>query len=531
MAKRTEATEQKAKMGGQTEKKKEEHEKKTGQRAGTPAARGEEIVEFEAAQALLKTTRSTLYRWIRQGRLRAMKAGRQWRFRREDLRRFLEGESAELALPVSVQPFLDALREQIAQAPASAKQSPEAPAPAPETSLLRQAADLVLHLAVRVNASDIHITPNRGLDGQLQVPVRMRVDGLLRTMATLDPRLLVHFVKEWKGLAGCSVQETARPQDGRATLDMAGTSYDCHFCFLPSSQGESVVVRPMKFDEERLSLEQCGFLPDQRMRVEEAAHASHGLVLFTGRTGSGKGLSMFSALGTIQDETSSVLSIEQPPYSFLPWVTQIAVGDQSGLPVHAILRFVRQADPDVIAFGEIRDFETLHLATEFVETGHLILATLIAPDATQAFVRMLEMGESPLVLGSTVRLVVSQWLKRHVCPDCGQPAKPDANLRKRFERTLVAGGVDPASLAPHFREGAGCAKCHGTGFHTRSAYAELLRMTPGFAEALRAPHLQHAALRAVAIAEGMAPMEVALVRHAYEGTTSIREAERLLGQP
>ena len=146
----------------------------------TPGTLPGDIVELEEAQALLKTTRSTLYRWIRQGRLRGMKAGRQWRFRREDLRRFLEGESAELALPVGAQPFVDALTAYLRQvAPKDRYTAP------PQMPLLLQAANLLLMTAIRLGASDIHVTPNRDAAGQLQVPIRLRVDGLLRTVVML----------------------------------------------------------------------------------------------------------------------------------------------------------------------------------------------------------------------------------------------------------------------------------------------------------------------------------------------------------
>jgi len=490
-----------------------------------------ELVEADEAMRLLHTSRSTLYRWVRRGHIRAMKAGRQWRFCREDIDRFLHGESPRVFLDRAgaLEPFIENLLAALKKIEGETLLPP--PALRAEDPVA-YAADLVVYLAVRVGASDIHLSPQRTPENKIHAPLRLRVDGALQTYAEADPSLLRLLVSRWKTLAGCNVHETARPQEGliRVTIPPARTE-DLRLSILPSSLGEGVAIRfwgPL--DQYAVKLKDCFSSPEESESILRAVRAPNGLVLFTGPTGCGKMSAMLAAVQEITDPITKIVSIEDAPITHLTGVDQVAINEEAGVSLFVALKHLLHADPDVIVCSESpKDLGTLQLCFELVQTGHLFLMTMTADDACQALLRLQDMGGSPYMIADAVRTVICQRLVRLLCSKCAKPVKPSKAILKRFEKVLSEGGVDAAKALRKLRDAPGCPECGGRGFRGRRSFAEILEMSRPIARALL-KGVGHADLLRLAVSGGMVPLQAALVRMVYRGETSIREAERIFAQ-
>jgi type IV pilus assembly protein PilB len=491
-----------------------------------------ELVEAEEAMRLLRTSRSTLYRWVRQGHIRAMKAGRQWRFYREDVERFLHGESPKVFLDRapglgSFTETLLAAHEKIAGDPVLPPSDLRAQDP------VAYAADLVVHLAVRLGASDIHLSPQRMSDGKIHVPLRFRVDGVLQTQTEIEPPLSHLLISHWKTLAGCGVQEPARParpQEGaiRVTIPPNRTE-DLRLAVLPSSFGEGVVIRLWQLSDFFCKIDQC-FEPEECERIGRAVRAPNGILLFTGPTGSGKTTAMLAAVHEIVDPANKIVAIEDAPFTHLPGVDQVAVNEEDGTSLYAALKSIGHADPDVIVCVESpKDLQTLQMCCDLAQTGHLFLFTMTADDACEALLRLLDMGTSPYMIADSVRTVVCQHLVRRLCPKCAAPAKPSPAVLKRLDKILRDGGLDPAKLSHQFRDAKGCPECGGRGFRGREALAEILDMSRSISRAL-IQGMKRDDLVRLAVSEGMVTQQAALIRMVYRGKTAVREAERVFAQ-
>jgi len=489
-----------------------------------------ELVEADEAMRLLHTSRSTLYRWVRRGHIRAMKAGRQWRFCREDIDRFLHGESPRVFLDraASLEPFIETLLAVLRKTGGEALLPP--PALRAEDPVA-YAADLVVYLAIRVGASDIHLSPQRTPENKIHVPLRLRVDGVLQTQTEVDLSLLRLLVARWKTLAGCNVHETSRLQEGLIRMTIPpDRSGDLRFTVLPSSLGEGVVVRLWQLDEMLVKMTECFSSPEESENILRAVRAPNGIVFFTGPTGCGKMTAMLAAVREIMDPMNKIVSIEDAPLTHLPGVDQVAINQEGGVSLYAALKSIGHADPDVIVCSESpTDLRTLQLCFELAQTGHLFLMTMTADDACQALLRLLDMGASPYMIADDVRTIVCQRLVRLVCRHCAKPAKPSKAVLKRFEKVLSEGGVDAAKAPRKFRDAPGCPECGGRGFRGRRAFAEILEMSRPLARALL-KGVGHADLLRLAVSGGMVPLQAALVRMVYRGDTTIREAERIFAQ-
>lgn len=494
--------------------------------AATTTPNGE-IVELEAALRMLKTSRSTLYRWVRERRLAAMKAGRQWRFRRCDLERFLSGAAPRPALPVSAEPLVAKLSDALA---ASGMPSTDLPAPA-GADPLQHAMELLFRLAVRRRASDIHIAPAME-SGTTAGLIRMRRDGMLLREADLDVRLLPHLIERLKTMAGCDVLEPGRPQEGRLRWAQGmSEEFDLRASFMPTTLGPSVTVRVLHRADILPRLDDVGYTPQDLQRIEEALKLPNGLLLFTGPTGSGKTTILYSALASLVRPDLKVMSIEDPVEVIVPGVNQTDVRTAEGVTIARLLRGALRSDPDVIMAGEIRDLESLEVMCAAVETGHLVLTTMHTKNAADAFARLRDMGLEPYIAADVVKLVSSQRLIRILCNECARAVTVTAGPEFLWARqALLECGINEEEVGRNLREPVGCAKCARTGYHTRKLVAETWMMTPDIARGVR-DSVPSAELRLMAIAGGMSSLAADAARKAFTGMTSLAEAFRVAGPP
>lgn len=491
------------------------------------AAGASELVDMGEAITLLKTSRPTFYRWVRSGKLRGMKVGRQWRFRREDLDRFLEGESPRIDLPGNMGPLLATLRGKL---PSGGVALPEELAGAAQTEDV-QAVGLMIALGFHLRASDIHLEPlSSSPGGDTVAALRYRLDGVLHTLAEFDIRLLRPIVERWKILGGADIHETKRPQDCRLVVSLGGRQLDMRVCIVPAYRGEALTVRLLDAAALRFSLAEMGLPPEDHQRLARFLDRPWGLLVVTGPTGCGKTTVLYACLNQCAKPDVKVMSVEDPVEYILPWVTQLQVRSQLGLTFPAVLRSVLRSDPDIILVGEIRDAESMEVVHQTSLTGHLVMTTLHAEDAAAALMRMVEIGGNAFIVADATKLVSSQRLVRKLCPACSKPAQPSAVALRRATALGKAGGLDWDKLPKAFREPVGCEKCRQTGFKGRMAVIETLEVTPEIGGALRRGASVDE-LRALAVTQGMTTFVADGIRRAAGGLTSLDEVLRTVVAP
>jgi excisionase family DNA binding protein len=489
-----------------------------------PPVQEDELLDMNQAIEILKTSRPTFYRWLRAGRIKGMKVGRQWRFYREDIERFLRGQEPRIDLPADIGPLNDLLQKRVTGLGGPAVHPPDG-------SEVMRAAWLMGRLAVLMRASDVHIEPHKraGEDGAEGV-LRYRVDGVLQPVATFDIRLLPLIVERWLAMAACDVKEKVRPQDGRIMIKLrdTGRTVDMRVSVLHAALGPSATVRVLDPDAiQPFEIARLGLAPRDQGRLERAVDAPWGLALVTGPAGCGKTTTLYSCLSRLATPDRKVMTAEDPVEVLLPGVLQVPIQPQQGLTYAASLRAFLRSAPNVIMIGELRDGETARMALSASLTGHLVMSTLHTNDAALTLTRLVEMGCDPYLVADSTRLVLGQRLVRALCRDCRRPAEPKASRLALAEDMARQGGLDWDALPRTFHEPVGCAKCNQMGYQGRMALAETLEMTSEIGSALRRG-ADDGELRTIAVGQGMTTMVGDGVRRAAEGLTSLDEVLRVV---
>lgn len=390
----------------------------------------------------------------------------------------------------------------------------------------RAIVDEIIGRAVAQGASDVHIEP---LEDELVV--RFRKDGLL--INSLDARefapkkiLLQHLkaalpvvVKNKSGAAGktMNIAETQKAQDGRIYLPSCGI--DMRVSVLPTSHGESIVIRIHRPGEEQ-TLTDLGFGPHVLERFEQLITAPHGIFLVSGPTGSGKTTTLYTVLRRLNSPEKKLLTIEDPVEYNVPGVVQVQTSEAKGVTFASTLRSFLRHDPDIIMVGEIRDRETGIMAVEASLTGHLVLSTVHANDAVRTVTRIRDLGVNPKLLTSTCLGTMAQRLIRVNCPCCSEPVAID----DRLKRLADPYGIDLQT--GRVKAGRGCLECNGVGFKGRTAIHELMVMSPEL-RLLVESGAADSELERVARDQGMRLLVEEALDRVAEGLTTIEEVRRV----
>jgi len=488
--------------------------------AQAPPADAGDLLDVDQALALLKSTRPTFYRWLRMGRIKGLKVGRQWRFYRADLERFVKGQEPRVELGADIGPLLQALRARLRAA--------GAPDGLPETDeRTAQAVRLMIRLGLALRASDLHLEPVPQDDGRPRTLLRYRIDGVLHEGPSCDARLLPALIEQFKRMAACDPIEKRKPQDGRILCTELGKSVDLRVCFLPAVMGETLTARLLVGVDVEFSLDAIGYPPADRARLLRHLSARGGLILLTGPTGTGKTTTLYACLRQLAKPEVKAISIENPVEYILGGVTQVQINLNGGLTYARAIRSALRSDPNVICVTEICDRDTLMLVIQAVLTGHLVLTTLHTDSAAAALVRMVNIGADPFLVTDTARLVVSQRLVRVLCPKCKRHVNLGAGQHAQVRELARQCGTTWEEL-PHrdFCEPVGCPNCAQTGYRGRVAIVETLEVTPEIAAALRrgAPVNE---LHTLAVSQGMTPLIADGLRRASAGETSLDEVLRI----
>jgi general secretion pathway protein E len=375
----------------------------------------------------------------------------------------------------------------------------------------------LLEKAMELRASDIHIEPFRN-----GLVVRMRVDGLLRAIATPAGAVPQALISRIKILAGLNIAERRLPQDGAARLRVARSEIDIRVATMPAQHGESAVIRLLPRDRGLLDIAKLGLSSKDEVTLKRLLALPHGMIIITGPTGSGKTTTLATMLSILNEPTRKILTIEDPVEYEIHGVNQSQVKPGIGLTFATAMRaFVRQ-DPDVIMVGEVRDPETANIAIHAALTGHLVLTTLHTETAAAAVPRLLDLGAEGFLLKSTLRAVIAQRLVRILCDRC------------KTKRTLTAEDLsaDPRYAALGLAAGetvhepAGCERCGGTGYRGRSGVFEILEMVDNVRKLVGANSDANSLDQAAASA-GMTTMIDDAIAKCRAGVTSAAEVLRV----
>ena len=323
--------------------------------------------------------------------------------------------------------------------------------------------DAVIAQAVHDKASDIHFEPF-----EKNFRIRYRVDGALYEMPPPPRSLAAPVISRIKIISGLNISERRRPQDGRIQKKINGRPVDLRVSCLPTSHGESVVLRVLDRSVVNLQLDALGIGQDVLDKIRDLIHLPNGILLVTGPTGSGKTTPLYSALGEINNPEDKLLTAEDPVEYDIEGIVQCPINDAVGMTFEKALRAFLRQDPDRILVGEIRDFVTAQIAVEASLTGHFVFSTLHTNDAASTITRLTDMGVEPFLIASSLVGVLGQRLIRRVCKNCMVEYVPtDEDLdRLNLERGQVEGKT--------FVYGKGCPVCNNTGYKGRKALTELL---------------------------------------------------------
>jgi general secretion pathway protein E len=326
--------------------------------------------------------------------------------------------------------------------------------------------NMVLFQALKMRASDVHLQP---FEDRLQV--RYRIDGILYDMEAIPKKVQDAVVSRIKVMGKMDIAERRLPQDGRATIKLGDGEVDIRISSVPTSQGERIVMRLLDLTARLPELEEIGLDDEDLKMVDRYIHYTHGIILVTGPTGSGKTTTLYAALQRINSSQKNVITIEDPIEYHLDHISQIQVNTKKGLTFAAGLRSLLRQDPDIMMVGEIRDEETARIATQAALTGHLVFSTLHTNDAAGAVARMLNFGIEPYLVASSVLVVIAQRLVRLICPECKVSFAPkESDVKELAEIGLAVKDLPGGNL----HRGNGCPNCFQTGYTDRSAIYEIL---------------------------------------------------------
>ncbi len=375
--------------------------------------------------------------------------------------------------------------------------------------------NLILQRAVEQRASDVHIEPFEN-----RLKVRYRIDGVLHEVEAPPSSSTAAVISRVKIMARLNIAERRLPQDGRIQLRVQGKELDLRVSTVPTSFGESVVMRILDRESVVFDFESLGFTDSFKQRFIDVLEKPHGILLVTGPTGSGKTTTLYTGLLTINAIARKIITIEDPIEYQLTGVNQIQVKPQIGLNFAHLLRAILRQDPDVIMVGEVRDLETAQIAVQAALTGHLVLSTLHTNSAAATITRLRDMGLEDYLLAAVLRGVLAQRLVRRLCDACKAPAPAPAELIARFDLDRRNLGRPVVLHHP-----VGCPRCRNTGYRGRQAIAEFL-LPDDEVQRLLFAHADHADIERAAVAAGMTTMFDAGLDAALAGETTIEEVTR-----
>jgi general secretion pathway protein E len=415
-------------------------------------------------------------------------------------------EAEQLVGEMEAQDDLDSVAHQLEEPQDLLEADDEAPIIRLVNSLLFRAA--------KERASDIHIEPM-----ERDLIVRFRIDGVLHEVIKPPKRYQNSIVSRVKVMGQLNIAEKRLPQDGRIRIKLAGRDIDIRLSTIPNVHGERIVMRLLDKTSTLLDLTEIGMDKNILSQVEGVIHRSHGIILVTGPTGSGKTTTLYAALSTINTPDLNILTVEDPVEYQLQGISQMAINPKIGLTFAAGLRSFLRQDPDVIMVGEIRDRDTAEIAIQASLTGHLVFSTVHTNDSSGAITRLVDMGVEPFLVASSLTAVLAQRLVRRLCGACRKAHIPTAEELAEVGMTqeqLVRAGNPPVYRA------VGCAACGETGYRGRTGIYEFLPVDDDI-RTLAIKNVDSNTIKKQAVKHGMTTLLDDGARKVLAGETTIAE--------
>jgi len=369
----------------------------------------------------------------------------------------------------------------------------------------------LFYQAIKKKASDIHIELH-----EFKGEVRYRINGVLTKHIELDKKIMTLVISRIKVISELDISEKRVPQDGRTAIKLSGKTLDIRVSVLPTFYGERVVMRILMQSEDIPTLEDLGINNKITSQLAKLTQHSHGMILVTGPTGSGKSTTLHSLLQKIESPSKNIITVEDPVEYKSDNINQIQVNTKVGLTFASGLRSILRQDPDVIMVGEIRDSETASIATQAALTGHLVFSTLHTNRAHASISRLLDMGLEKFLISSSILGVLAQRLVRELCNEC---KCKDDNIEEY---------MDTFNLKEKntIYKSKGCSSCNFTGYTKRIAIAELFILSNNIKHAIK-DDIDDNLIEELAINEGMITLKTQLIKMVNKGQTSIEEAIRI----
>lgn len=374
--------------------------------------------------------------------------------------------------------------------------------------------NLILLQAVVVKASDVHF---EAFENEFRV--RYRIDGVLREKIPVPALFANGIISRIKVMAKMDIAERRLPQDGRILLTIRGHSVDIRISTLPTSYGESVVMRILDKSSVSLDLSSLGMMPDNLKTIKQLMQKPNGIILVTGPTGSGKTTTLYACLNHINVTGSKIITIEDPVEYDIDGIMQIQVHPEIDVTFANCLRAILRQDPDIILVGEIRDLETLEIAVQASLTGHLVLSTLHTNDAPSTITRLINMGLKPYLMTASLVAVISQRLVKKICPECKEEYTPGGDIIKELNLQ------DYDSQDKHFYIGRGCKNCNNTGYKGRMSILEIMSLNEEICSHI-IKQSSTDTIKKIARNNGMHTLLESGLNAVYKGLTTLEEVAR-----
>jgi len=375
--------------------------------------------------------------------------------------------------------------------------------------------NMMIKQAINDRASDIHIEPY-----EKDMIVRFRVDGILYNMYSPPKKFQGAVISRIKIMANLNIAENRLPQDGRIQLKVGGKDIDIRVSVFPTFFGERIVLRILNKSDMEFDLDSLGFSKKDLVTFNSIISKTHGIILATGPTGSGKTTTLYSVLQRLNTTDVNILTVEDPIEYQLHGISQMQVKPKIDLTFANGLRSILRQDPDIIMVGEIRDLETAEIAVQAALTGHRVLSTIHTNDAASGVTRLIDMGVEPFLIASSVNAFLAQRLVRKICPHCVESFKPAARMLSEIE-------IKPSQLKNgKLYRGKGCEKCLNTGYLGRVGIYELLPISNDIRKMIMS-HADSIEIKEKAVANGMTTLQYDGLQKAIQGVTTVEEVLRV----
>ncbi len=358
---------------------------------------------------------------------------------------------------------------------------------------IAKALNLIIDEAVKARSSDIHLEPE-----EHRLRVRYRIDGTLQDMISLPLNIHSAIVSRVKILADMNIADHHRPQDGQFSTEAKGREIDIRVATAPTVSGEMAVLRLLDKSLALMEMSELGFLPNSLAKYEAMLKIPYGMVMISGPTGAGKTTTLYASINSLDMIGQNIITIEDPAEYRFKDINQIQVNPQAGITFASGLRSILRLDPDIIMIGEIRDAETANIAIQAALTGHLMLSSIHASDATGALFRLLDLKVEPFLIASSVIGIIAQRMVRRICPECTHLIEAPLIEQMAYEQEM-------GEKRAEFRYGTGCKACSYTGYRGRTGIYEILTMSDAM-RVMLTRNANSSDIRAQALKEGMTSM-------------------------